>query len=142
MAAPSPLVLGLTLITLVVCGAAIWKGTRAERYGALIILANQALSFAADYALHGAAASVTRLTIDGSTATALLFVVIVYGAPWLGVTMLLYAAQFGLQSFYLVTEREVDFFYAVANNVIFFSISLSLAAGMAWIWFRRRRTQR
>lgn len=56
--------------------------------------------------------------------------------------MLLYAAQFGLHSFYLVTERKNDWFHAVANNLIFLSVSISLAVGVLGAWLRRRRTRR
>ena len=138
---PSPIILALTLFTLAVCALGLWQGGRSERLGAVIILANQALTFVMTYAFSERASvgALVQLALDGLTAAALLLVVLRYGKPWLGVAMLLYAAQFALHSFYLVTERPNDTLHAVANNAIFVGVNLSLAAGTAMAMLNRRK---
>ena len=138
---PSPIILALTLFTLAVCTLGLWKGGRPERLGAVIILANQALTFVMTYVFSERASvgALVQLALDGLTAAALLLVVLRYGKPWLGVAMLLYAAQFALHSFYLVTERPNDTLHAVANNAIFVGVNLSLAAGIAMAMLNRRK---
>ena len=139
---PSPIILALTLFTLAVCTLGLWRGGRPERLGAMIVLANQALTFVMTYAFSERASvgALVQLALDGLTAAALLLVVLRYGKPWLGVAMLLYAAQFALHSFYLVTERPNDTLHAVANNAIFVGVNLSLAAGIAMAMLNRRKT--
>lgn len=142
MNGPSPLILALSLFTVAVCGLAFWKGGRAERFGAAVILANQGLTFVLTYVVSGKEiGALAQLALDGVTAMALLFVVLRFGSPWLGAAMLLYAGQFGLHSFYLVTERPNDWLHAVANNIIFLGVSLSLVTGVALAWSKRARTQ-
>lgn len=141
---PSPIILALTLFTLAVCGLGLWKGGTPERLGAAVILANQALTFVMTYVLSSSApvSAIAQLALDGVTAAALLLVVLRYGKPWLGAAMLLYAGQFALHSFYLVTERPNDTLHAVANNAIFVGVNLSLAAGIAMAILNRRRGPR
>ena len=146
MVAPSPLVLGLTLFALAVWVFAFWRGGRAERWGAAVIMANQALTFLLSYVVGqssgGLIGSVAQLSLDGVTAAALLLVLMRFGRPWLGVAMLLYAAQFGLHSFYFVGELKKDYLHAVLNNLNFLAIHLSLAVGTALHGLRARRNTR
>ncbi len=139
--APSPIILALTFFTFAVCALGLWQGGRPERLGAAIVLANQALTFVMTYLFSERAAvgALVQLALDGLTAAALLLVVLRYGKPWLGVAMLLYAAQFALHSFYLVTERPNDTLHAVANNAIFVGVNLSLAAGIVAAMLKRRQ---
>ena len=127
---------------LAACAAfALWKGGRADRYGALVVLANLAIGvvdtwyFSQDEAL-------IELCNDGLAAVILLIVTMRYAAPWMGAVMLLYAAQFSLHSFYLVTDRRPDYLHAVINNVDFTGIILCLVAGAAVAWSQRARARR
>ena len=51
--------------------------------------------------------------------------------------MLLYAAQFTLYAFYFVTERPIDRFHAIVNNLDFSGITWCLVIGTAVAWRRR-----
>lgn len=145
MTAPSPLVLGLTLFALAVWVFAFWRGGRAERWGALVILSNQLLTLLLAYvvARNGQAplGLLVQLTLDGSAAVALLLVLLRFGRPWLGVAMLLYAGQFTLQSVYLVAELKKDYLHVLLNNLNFLAIHWSLAIGTAMHWLRERRAR-
>ena len=145
MTAPSPLVLGLTLFALAVWVFAFWRGGRAERWGALVILSNQLLTLLLAYvvARNGQAplGLLVQLSLDGAAAVALLLVLLRFGRPWLGVVMLLYAGQFTLQSVYLVAELKKDYLHVLLNNLNFLAIHWSLAIGTAMHWMRERRAR-
>lgn len=146
MSAPSPLVLGLTLFALAVWLFAFWRGGRAERWGALVILSNQLLTLLLAYvvARNGQAplGLLVQLSLDGAAAVALLLVLLRFGRPWLGVAMLLYAGQFTLQSVYLVAELKKDYLHVLLNNLNFLAIHGSLAVGVAMHWRNVRRASR
>ena len=144
MLAPSSIVLGLTLFALAVWLFAFLRGARPERWGAGIIMANQALTFILSYIVGrqtpGPIGLIAQLTLDGAAAVALLLVLLRFGRPWLGVAMLLYAAQFALQSVYIVAELKKDYLHVLLNNLNFIAIHLSLAIGTAQVWTRNRRS--
>src|SRR6185436_7495479 len=127
------IVLLLYLWTFLACAFAVWKGGPAERLGAGVIF----LATAAPPALRAIAP--VDLTADGLVGVAFLVLTLRYGSVWLGVTMLLFAAQFALHSFYAVTERPADLLHAEINNAVFLGVSLSLTAGAALAWRRQRR---
>lgn len=130
----------LYLWTLLACAFALWKGGPAERFGAGVIF----LSTAAPPALRALApaslSGIVDLTADGLVGVAFLLLTLRYGRAWLGVTMLLFAAQFALHSFYAVTQRPSDLLHARINNIVFLGVSLSLSVGALLAWWRRRRT--
>lgn len=146
MLAPSPLVLSLTLFALAVWGLALWRGGPAERWGAVIVAGNQALTIILTYFVghhsQGPIGLVVQLTLDGATAVALLLVLLRFGRPWLGVAMLLYAGQFALHSVYLVAQLKKDYLHVLLNNLNFLAIHLCLAVGVAQHWLRRARSAR
>lgn len=135
----SPIVQALIAATVVICLLAFWKGAMAERIAAGFVLANIVwglffAGFLSDFA------GLTRLINDAVLALAMLALLLRFAAPWLGVAMLLYAAQFTLHSYYLVVGRpDNDQFHAIANNAIFWGISLSLLVGTILAWRRRVR---
>jgi hypothetical protein len=135
----SPIVLALYLLTVVICLLAISKGGLPERWAGGIILGNIALARLGMYVLPPGIDAVVGLTADGITAAGLLMITLIYPNPWLGGTMLLYAAQFTLHSFYFVTERPHDRFHVMANNLDFLGISICLAAGTGLAWRARAR---
>jgi len=128
----------LYLWTLLACAFALWKGGPAERFGAGVIL----FSTAAPPVLHpvvpAGLSAIVDLTADGLVGVAFLLLTLRYGSVWLGVTMLLFAAQFALHAFYAVTQRPSDLLHARINNIVFLGVSLSLSVGAVLAWRRRR----
>lgn len=121
---------------------AIWKGGRAERAAAFMVVAN-ALIGEASHWVAPSAEDIIRLVNDGLTALALLAVTIRYGALWMGGVMLFFAAQFSLHSYYLVMERsQEDYLHALVNNVDWSGITWCLLIGTTVAWRRRVRSAR
>jgi hypothetical protein len=130
--------------TLSVVGAAfaLWKGGRAERSAALVVIAN-VLVGQLDAFMGPSGDSVLRLVNDGATAMILLGITVRYGALWMGGVMLFYAAQFAMHSYYLVTQRPAgDYLNALINNINFVGINVCLIVGAAVAWHRRARAAR
>lgn len=125
--------------TLGTCVFALVKGGTAERIGAGVILANTLAAMINQTILHN---QLVDLAIDGVTALILLAVAVRYASFWQGAVMLLYAMQFGLHAFYFVLERPHDMLHVIINNLIFFTISVCLAAGTGLAWRRRRSLAR
>lgn len=128
----------LSLLTLGVCGAAIWKGGPAERRGAIVILAivilqRIGLGFTPeDYR------SPIMLAGDALTAVGLLLLTLRYTSLWLGACMLCYAATFVLHAFYMVTERpEGGAAWSWINDLCFAGIHICLVLGTVMSWRRR-----
>jgi hypothetical protein len=126
-------------LDLAVCGLALWKGGRAERLGALVILVNTFVFMAGDAVVPKPMIPLLLLADDAASALALLAITLRYASPWLGGAMLFYAAQFTLHSYYLVTERQTDLFHVVINNLNFIGVIFCLAIGTAIAWRRRAR---
>lgn len=118
----------------VACLFAFWQGRRAERLPAAIILTNYLMA-TANYATLNS--QLADLCIDAFTAIALLPITMQYATRWLGVIMLVYSLQFGMDAYYLVWERPIDPFHTHLNNANSFLICLSLVAGTALAWTRR-----
>jgi hypothetical protein len=135
---------GLLIDAFALLGAlfAWWKGGRAERWAALVIIVNVAINEASKY-LMPSGDNVVRLVNDGVTAVVLLGVTLRFGAPWMGAVMLFYAAQFAMHSYYLVTERKIgDYTYALVNNINFSGTIWCLIIGTLVAWRRRTTTAR
>jgi hypothetical protein len=143
MHAPSLLLTSGTLFAAIVWVFAFWRGGAAERWGAGVAAANQIVAILIMFAASGGARQylglLVQLSLDGAAAVALLFVLLRYGRPWLGVAMLLYAVQFTLQSAYLVLEIKKNVLYVVVNDANFIAIHVALAVGTAQHWLRTRR---
>jgi len=122
--------------SLLVALFAILKGGSAERWGAVIILANMLVGLLIE---SMGRSQVAVLVDDAVTAAILLAFSVRYASFWLGAVMLLYAMQFALHAYYFVLERPRDVLHVAINNFLFFSVSLCLAAGTAIAWRRRRR---
>lgn len=121
---------------------ALWKGGRAERAAAVIVLIN-ALIGEASHWLAPDSDDIIRLVNDGLTALSLLVVTVRYGAPWMGGVMLFFAAQFAMHSFYMVTERPTgDYLNALINNINFMGIIWCLVIGTAVAWRSRAKARR
>jgi len=135
----APIVLGLIALTLGISLFALWKGGPAERLGGAVVGANVVLSIISGLVLPEAVQTLARLTLDGVTALCLLVIAVRYASFWLGGVMLLYAAQFSLHAFYMVTSRPIDLLHIKINNGNFLGISICLAIGTAVAWWQRAR---
>ena len=135
----SPIVLGLIALTLGISLLALWKGDFAERVGGAVVGANVVLSILSGLLLPESAQALARLTLDGLTAISLLIITVSFASFWLGGVMLLYAVQFSLHAFYIVTSRPIDLLHIKINNVNFLLISICLAVGTGVAWWHRKR---
>ncbi len=133
----SPLIIGLISLTLGISLFALWKGGPAERLGGAVVTTNVLLALISALFLPPSLESLSRLTLDGLTALGLLVIALRYASFWLGGAMLLYAGQFSLHAFYMVTSREIDLTHVRLNNLNFLGISICLAAGTIIGWRRR-----
>lgn len=129
----------LSLILVAVCVYALWKGGPAERAGAAVIIVLVVIERLA-HALPQGWWPIVSLCGDALTALGLLFVALRYASLWLGGVMLLYAAQFTLHSFYLVTGRSSDsLLHIMINDFNFAAILVCLTAGTTMAWRARRK---
>lgn len=133
----SPIVQLLVVLAVVGCAFGMWKGDLPERIGALIILLNMALTLFVGSLLDGITGYLFNMILDGLTAVAFLLMTMQWGRLWLGAAMLIYAGQFGLRSYYLVTDRPHDNLHALVNNVNFFALVVCVVVGTFIAWRRR-----
>jgi len=127
-------VLGIFVLCIVVCLVALVLGGTPERIAAAIILAIVTVGTVINHTFRN---PVLDLTIDGLVAAVFLLMSLRYASVWLGGVMLIFALQFTLHAFYLVTERPKDTLHAVINNANVAAITICLAAGV--LSARRRR---
>ena len=121
---------------------ALWKGGPAERWSALVVIANVAVGQASAY-LAPESNNVIRLVNDGLTAILLLGLTVRFAALWSGGVMLFFAAQFAMHSYYMVMQRPTgDYTYALINNINFLGVIWCLIIGSAVAWRRRARFAR
>lgn len=138
----APIVILLTVSTMGISLFALWKGGPAERLGGAMVGGNLILSILSGLLLPESFEQVARLTLDGLTALGLLVIAVRYASFWLGGAMLLYAAQFSLHAFYMVTARPVDLLHIKINNMNFLGISACLALGTIVGWRQRIKARK
>lgn len=136
-----PAVLALLALTVGACLFAGWKGGAAERLATAIILANWAISIVGE-SLIPDYRGVGSLAVDAITAFGFLALTLLFGRPWLGIAMLIYAVQFALHAFYFVTERSPDdLLHATVNNLNYLGVLVCLVFGTIGA-IRRRQAAR
>lgn len=138
----SPIVQMLVAFGVAACLLSLWKGGAAERIGAGLVLVSIAFSLFGASLLPKEVFLVAQMIGDAAVAMGLLVLVLRYGSPWLGLAMLLYAAQFALHSFYFVTQRPNDVFHATMNNVNFMGVILCVVLGTVTAIMRRAKRRR
>jgi hypothetical protein len=120
---------------------ATWKGDSAVRWAAIVQLCNSV-----DPLVAGALGSDWNQTIElaaGLVAAAIyLLLAVRFANLWIGAAMLLQAAEFSLDSFYLVTDRPLDHLHAWINNTCEWGIVLSILLGAVLSINRRRSVAR
>lgn len=145
MYTPSPFFVFLNAFALAVWAFAFWRGGAAERWGAAVVSGNQiaflVFAFAVQWTGVARINLFAQLFLDGAAAIALLLVLLRFGRPWLGLIMLLYAAQFTLQSVYFVGEIKKNNLHILVNNLNFIAIHVTLAVGTAQYWLHVRRAK-
>ncbi len=123
------------------CLFAWWKGGPAERWASIAVLANILVGQTGHYLAPNLNDQI-RLVNDGVTALVLLGITVRFGALWMGGVMLFYAAQFAMHSFYIVMQRDSDYFRSLINNLNFFGIVSCLIIGTIVAWRARLRRSR
>ena len=117
---------------------AAWRGDRAARIAGALSLFDIVIPMT-----YGAitgntqVGEVLELSADLVWAIGLLILVVRYASLWLGVTMLLQAAQFSLHAYYLVMERQHDLIHAWVNNLNELGITICIVVGTVMAIRRR-----
>ena len=134
---------GYNILVLALLGAnfgvgafAIWKGDSAVRWAALIQLCTSVDTLIAT-ALGGDWNQTFELGADLVAAGLYLLLAVRFANQWIGAAMLLQAAEFSLDSFYLVTDRPLDHLHAWVNNTCEWGIVLCILLGAVLAILRR-----
>lgn len=133
----APMIGWMVLIT--VLALACWKGGRAERLGAMIVLAGAAYALLAHTVAPKGATALLLLLGEGAMGGGFLFLALRYMSPWLGVAMLLQAIQFSLHAYYLVGEVPRGRTYAIVNNLDSIGVLACILIGTILAWRKRAR---
>ena len=80
--------------------------------------------------------------VDGLFGAGLMVMALRYTTAWLGLAVLLQAAQFSLHAYYLVAGKLYDSFYAMVNNLVSLGVLLCLGGGCLLAWRNRRHAAR
>ncbi|RAK59206.1 hypothetical protein DJ021_05020 [Phenylobacterium hankyongense] len=126
---PDPISLLIIALSVGACLFALIRGGPAERLAGGVILASLVVSLLSNWLAPRDLAPTISLAGDGIVALAILFVTLSYGKAWLGAAMLLFAGQFALHAFYLVTGRAPDLLHAMVNNFNIIAIIICLVIG-------------
>lgn len=133
----SPILLALFVFSAFAILFALWKGGPAERMAAIVVATNLVVGVLVTEFLNPYR-SILQFANDGATALVLLAITLRWAAPWMGVVMLLYGAQFALHAYYLATGRNPrDYLHALMNNLDFSAVLWCLVIGAAVAWRRR-----
>jgi hypothetical protein len=120
---------------------AMWKGDGAVRWAALTQVCTLVSSLFAP-ALGGDWNETFELGTGLVAAAIYLMLAVRFANLWIGAAMLLQAAEFSLDSFYLVTDRPLDHLHAWINNTCEWGIVLCILVGAVLAIFRRRTLAR
>ncbi|MDB5450196.1 MAG: hypothetical protein JWQ52_1324 [Phenylobacterium sp.] len=126
---PSPISLLILALSVGACLFALTRGGAAERMAGGVILASLVVSLLSNWLAPPDLAPTISLVGDGIVALVILFITLTYGKAWLGATMLLFAGQFALHAFYLVTGRAPDRMHAIFNNANIIAVVICLVVG-------------
>ncbi|WP_296595999.1 hypothetical protein [Phenylobacterium sp.] len=133
----SPIVLSQIALAIAAVAFALWKGGSPERATGAVVGLNVAVGLLTDLFLDPFP-DLLRLGMDALTGLLLLWIVMRWGATWMGAIMFLYAGQFALHAYYLSTGRDQsDYLHAVINNADNTAIVLCLIAATTLAWRRR-----
>jgi hypothetical protein len=125
------------VITVLVTAFALWKGDAPARIAGAFNFIDVVGFIAIQLAISSQTGEVLQLAADFIWAVGLLFLAVRYASLWLGVTMLLQAAQFSLHGYYLVNERQPDRLHAWINNTNNYGILICITVGTVFAIRRR-----
>jgi hypothetical protein len=121
---------------------AFWKGGWAERIGGLANAACAGAWIVAKASLSPDGLAIAELAIDCLLSFTFLGLAVCFASRWLGIAMLLQAAQFSLHAYYFVTERTADLLRATVNNVVSWGMVFCILAGVVATWVSNARAAR
>ena len=131
----------LDIALLATVAFAVLKGGRPERLGALWLLFNVAIHTLLQ--LYGPRTTAFDLMADGIYATGLLPLAFFFVSWWIGIQTLIACAGFGIEAFYLLLDRPVDYTFTGISNLLFGAGILNLfGATLGSLWHRRRSAAR
>jgi hypothetical protein len=135
------LVVALLAANFCVAPFAIWKGDSAVRWAALLQLCTSVDPLLAP-AFGGDWNQTIELAAGLVAAAIYLLLAVRFANLWIGAAMLLEAAEFSLDSFYLVTDRPLDHLHAWINNTCEWGIVLCILIGAVLSIYRRKTVAR
>lgn len=129
----------LTIATLLVGAFALWKGGPAEKIcGVANVIVAALYMICQALVAAGAELQIMFLLIDCGLALVFLALAVRYASLFLGAAMILQGAQFSMHAYFMVTERQMDDAYALANNVISWLVLACIAVATVVYWSKRR----
>ena len=137
----------ITTAALLIFGSALYKGGPAERWGALLMVADWAFSLAAvelfshiENGVHVVPTTPT-LVLDFLFALGLLVLALRYGKLWLGSAMILQSVMLAMHAMELSSDAPGFVFYAATINLLTCLVLVNLLLGTLGAW-RTRSTER
>ena len=115
---------------------ALVAGGRAERLSALFFIVATVASKSVEQMSSPQHAGVIFLGIDGLMALGFLILALVYRHLWIALMMFTMAGFFSIHAFYEMTDRDLDWTFALLSNLATLVLLASLAIG---VWTSRRR---
>lgn len=115
---------------------ALIAGGTAERLSALIFILTTPASLFVQQVFPLRHAGTIFLTIDGLMALGFLILALVYRHLWIALMMFTMAGFFSIHAFYEMTDRDLDWTFALLSNLATLVLLASLAIG---VWTARRR---
>lgn len=119
----------------------IWKGDAAVRWAAVTQIAASYISLF-NFVLGSEWNETFELATGLVSAVVYLLLAVRFANLWIGGAMLLQAAEFSLDSLYLVTDRPLDHLHAWINNTCEWGIVLCILVGAVLAIYRRRTVAR
>jgi signal transduction histidine kinase len=115
---------------------AIWKGDAAVRWAAVTQIGASYISLF-NFVLGPEWNQTFELATGLVSAVVYLLLAVRFANLWIGAAMLLQAAEFSLDAFYLVTDRPLDHLHAWVNNTCEWGIVLCILLGAVLAILRR-----
>ncbi|MCA3719962.1 hypothetical protein [Phenylobacterium sp.] len=115
---------------------ALVAGGRAERLSAIFFIVATVASKSVEQMSPPQHAGVIFLGIDGLMALGFLILALVYRHLWIALMMFTMAGVFSIHAFYEMTDRDLDWTFALMSNLATLVLLTSLAIG---VWTSRRR---
>jgi hypothetical protein len=126
----------LSALAIIVPLWALVAGGKAERLSALFFIVATVASKSVEQMFSPQHAGVIFLGIDGLMALGFLILALVYRHLWIALMMFTMAGFFSIHAFYEMTDRDLDWTFALLSNLLTLVLLASLAIG---VWTSRHR---